>query len=190
MSVALVVFPRFEAVVTPLAPPVVLLFLRPFPLVLSPRDTSTSVGSELDADFDGAVTAATFPVAVPCFPADSAFADGFLDLLPVPSALSGGLLLPGPFIVALRCSWASRWRSSGATTPWGCRRGALVRDARPRRLEVNERVPKQIVESLQAVIILAVAVAAAFALRTRARARAAEPAEPAEPAAGQKRESS
>jgi general nucleoside transport system permease protein len=49
-------------------------------------------------------------------------------------------------------------------------------------LEVNERVPKQIVESLQAVIILAVAVAAAFALRNRARARDAEP-EPAAPTA-------
>jgi ABC-type uncharacterized transport system permease subunit len=42
-------------------------------------------------------------------------------------------------------------------------------------LGVSERVPKQLVEILQAVIIVAVAVAAAYALRLRARARGGEP---------------
>jgi simple sugar transport system permease protein len=43
-------------------------------------------------------------------------------------------------------------------------------------LEVSERVPKELVEILRAVIILAVAIAAAFALRARARrGRAADP---------------
>lgn len=52
-------------------------------------------------------------------------------------------------------------------------------------LEVSERVPKQLVEILQAVIILAVAVAAAYAHRARARARRADPppAAPPDPAA-------
>jgi ABC-type uncharacterized transport system permease subunit len=52
-------------------------------------------------------------------------------------------------------------------------------------LEVSERVPKELVEILRAVIILAVAVAAAFALRARTRVRrddlpAAPPAAPPE----------
>jgi simple sugar transport system permease protein len=40
-------------------------------------------------------------------------------------------------------------------------------------LEVNERVPKELFEILQAVIILSVAVAAAYSLRARARAKVA-----------------
>jgi simple sugar transport system permease protein len=53
-------------------------------------------------------------------------------------------------------------------------------------LEVSERVPKQLVEVLQAVIILAVALAAALALRARARAGIAvtEPAVLPPPTAG------
>jgi ABC-type uncharacterized transport system permease subunit len=53
-------------------------------------------------------------------------------------------------------------------------------------LEVSERVPKQLVEILQAVIILAVAVAAAYAHRTRARTGGGEPpsTSAASPAAG------
>ena len=46
-------------------------------------------------------------------------------------------------------------------------------------LGVSERVPKQLVEILQAVIILAVAVAAAYAHRARAGARGDEPPAPA-----------
>ncbi len=49
-------------------------------------------------------------------------------------------------------------------------------------LEVSERVPKELVEILQAVIILAVAIAAAYAHRARARARKDDPP-PAPPAA-------
>jgi simple sugar transport system permease protein len=50
-------------------------------------------------------------------------------------------------------------------------------------LEVSERVPKQLVEILQAVIILAVAVAAAYAHRARARGEAAPADGPAAPPA-------
>lgn len=56
-------------------------------------------------------------------------------------------------------------------------------------LEVSERVPKELVEILRAVIILAVAVATAFALRARARTRVDDPpatgpaAAPSEPEA-------
>jgi len=54
---------------------------------------------------------------------------------------------------------------------------------------VSERVPKELVEILRAVIILAVAVATAFALRARARTRVDDPpatgpaAAPSEPEA-------
>jgi simple sugar transport system permease protein len=51
-------------------------------------------------------------------------------------------------------------------------------------LEVSERVPKELVEILRAVIILTVAVAAAFALRARARRAGGDPAPVAAPGAG------
>jgi len=51
-------------------------------------------------------------------------------------------------------------------------------------LEVSERVPKQLVEVLQAVIILAVALAGALAMRARARAGIVTDAPPPPPAAG------